>query len=128
MHFKKIAIILLIVMSFTVYALSTSNFGNIISRGNVTINGTYLNVSNNLFVGGNLNIGTDTEWLSIYSLGSTGYFNSTLPIRITNNVSVDGSINITGNYTFSNGGNFWCNATCCMINSPAGTGQLQVCD
>ncbi len=53
-----------------------------------TIDGP-VTINRNLTVEENILVGTGTEWLSIYLEGTTGYFNSTYPIRFTGNINVN---------------------------------------
>ncbi len=71
-------IFLVLVMSLvfaTTIRDTTSEFLNVIIEDTATI-------TKNLF------IGSGTEWLSIYLDGSTGYFNTTYPLVITNSVKI----------------------------------------
>ena len=70
---------------------------NLISSdtGNITLSpaGGEVSIDNTLAVG------TGTQWLNIYMLASEGIFNSTVPFKFTQDTTIQGNLNVTGNIT-----------------------------
>lgn len=104
------------------YPSACSGSGAIYQLGDTLTCSTFINVSENVTASNiistdNIYVGTGTEWMIVYLSGSIGYFNSTYPIEITNNLTitdkitfrlgevidnlVDGWITITGNLDVS---------------------------
>lgn len=91
----------MIIMSLLVFVLAGlmlvgaaefRSFNNINLQRNSIINASNI-TSTNLTAMENLKVGNGTEWMAIYANESQGFFNSTLNLIFTNNITVLGVLN-----------------------------------
>lgn len=136
---SKILILMIgiILLSFLVTSLSTSNFGNIEAQGNVTLNGTYVNVTG-LFYG-------NSSWehqsypsacSANYAITAIGDANTCTDSWVNEaGDNITGDINMTDNNVtdinyliLTNGAKIYTNATCLFLASPDASSITEICN
>ena len=131
----KILVVILIVLALigVVHGISTSNFGHVVTQGNATFNGTWVNITTGVLYGNqsweHFNYpAACTDGYSITKLGDSVTCTAVGSVIATNvNMS---EYNITNNnrISWSNGAYIESNSTCLKLFSPDHSGTVEICN